>query len=280
MSNRLKIGLLAEGETELGNSVPYVINPQQGGKIIPREDEGALHTLIRRELKQLGFDCDFIHRHPSTKELKKFTMRTGHSILDKKYLQQIVIAWKPEEIDAIIIVADADDILQQRENQLESGLKTIRDNHLDINEKPINNQSISGLAIKNFETWLLADKETIEDILKVNISELNDLKKILFQFSRLYFLTRIETFIVCLSWLVFFHYNPLEMSEITKKILEDAIEKSDYLIGDKNPQRPFQIRWNLAHKINLEKIKEYCPLGYGKFIISLKELANLFFQPK
>lgn len=242
MNHCLKIGLLAEGETELGKSVPYVINPQQGGTIIPRKDEGALHTLIRRELQQLGFDCDFVHRHPTAKESKILKMRTGHSILDKKYLQQLVIAWKPEEIDAIIIVADADDILQERENKLELALKTIRDNHLDINQKSINDQSIGGLAIRNFETWLLADKETIEDILQVNITELNN----------------------------------LESLENTKNILEEAIEKSNYLTEDKNPQRPFQIRWNLAYQINLQKIKKYCPLGYGKFIISLEKLADIF----
>ncbi len=242
MNHRLKIGLLAEGETELGKSVPYVINPQQGGKIIPREDEGALHTLIRRELQQLGFDCDFIHRHPSTKELKKFKMRTGHSILDKKYLQQIVIAWKPEEIDAIMIVADADDILAERENKLELALKTIRSNHLDIHEKPINDKSIGGLAIRNFETWLLADRETIENILKVNILELND----------------------------------LETLENTKNILENAIDKSDYLTDNNGSQRPYQIRWNLAKEINLEKIKEFCPQGYGNFIVSLQQLMNSF----
>lgn len=185
------------------------------------------------------------HSHPSTKELKKFKMRTGHSILDKKYLQQIVIAWKPEEIDAIVIVADADDILPEREKKLELALKTIRSNHLDIYEKPINDKSIGGLAIRNFETWLLADRETIENILKVNIRELND----------------------------------LETLENTKNILEEAIEKSNYLTEEKNAQRPFQIRWNLVHQINLEKIKEYCPQGYGKFILSLGKVAHIF-QPK
>ena len=108
MNRPLRIGLIAEGEAELGASIPY-INPEDGGKIIERCREGALHTLIRRELQNIGLDCDFVQRHPTNHESGLFTRRTGHSILQPKYLAQVVIAWKPEEIDMILIVVDADD---------------------------------------------------------------------------------------------------------------------------------------------------------------------------
>ena len=71
MNRPIRIGLIAEGQTELGSSIPY-IKPEDGGKVIPRENEGALHTLVRRELKDAGLsDCNFVHRHPSTKETRK-----------------------------------------------------------------------------------------------------------------------------------------------------------------------------------------------------------------
>jgi hypothetical protein len=77
MNRSMRIGLIAEGEAELGSSIPYV-KPEEGGKIIDREQEGALHTLIRRELHIHGLpDCDFVHRHPSIKESAKKTLRTG-----------------------------------------------------------------------------------------------------------------------------------------------------------------------------------------------------------
>ena len=130
ISRRIRIGLIAEGEAELGASIPY-IKPEDGGKVIERNNEGALHTLIRRELENAGLpDCDFIQRHPSIKESQKRTLRTGHSILDIKYLAQIVILWKPEDVDMIIIVVDADDKLEQRQIDLERALYKIRDNHL------------------------------------------------------------------------------------------------------------------------------------------------------
>jgi hypothetical protein len=50
MNQPIRIGLIAEGEAELGSSVPY-LKPEEGGKIINREQEGALHTLIRRKLR-------------------------------------------------------------------------------------------------------------------------------------------------------------------------------------------------------------------------------------
>lgn len=241
MSRPIRIGLIAEGETELGKSVPY-IKPEDGGKPIPRDNEGALHTLIRRELEAIGIsNCDFIQRHPTLKETRKRKSRTGHSILDKKYLAQLIITWKPEEVDMIAIVADADDILETRKNDLAKALKAIRNNHLDINEEPIRDRSIGGLAIRNFETWLLADIKTVAKILEVELNPIED----------------------------------LENSNDTKKALEDAIAKSSYLSGQTTNQRPFQIRWDLAFKVDLEVIQNSCPNGYQNFHKSLIVVAQL-----
>jgi hypothetical protein len=104
MIRPIRIGLIAEGEAELGASIPY-IKPEDGGKIIESQREGALHTLIRRELKSIGLNCNFVQRHPTNQESGIYTRRTGHSILQPKYLAQVVIAWKPEEVDMIVIVA-------------------------------------------------------------------------------------------------------------------------------------------------------------------------------
>ena len=43
MNRPIRIGLIAEGEAELGTSIPY-IKPEEGGKVIERDKEGALHT--------------------------------------------------------------------------------------------------------------------------------------------------------------------------------------------------------------------------------------------
>lgn len=242
MTRPLRIGLLAEGKTELGNSI-FSLTPQEGGKIIPREKEGALHTLIRRELDKIGFACDFVHRHPqypSRKKAKKPMVRQGYTILERKYLQKRVIAWKPQEVDVIIIVVDADNILEERQKKLESALETIRDNHLDINEKPINDKSSGGLAIQNFETWLLADSATVEKTLGVDIPRLNN----------------------------------LEDSDKTKRILENAITESMYLSEYNINQRRFQIRWDLAKEIDLAILKKLCPQGSGQFIKSLLKLIQ------
>ncbi|WP_071191577.1 hypothetical protein [Trichormus sp. NMC-1] len=235
MNRRIRIGLIAEGEAELGASIPY-IKPEDGGKIIARENEGALHTLIRRELENPGFpDCDFIQRHPSFKEKQKFTLRTGHSILDPQYLAQIVILWKPEEVDMILIVVDADDKLDQRKIDLEQAVNKIRDNHLDINEKPISDRSAGGLAIRNLETWLLADTQTVATILGVELPPLENLEDL----------------------------------DNTKDILENAIAKSTYLSEDTSNQRSLEIRWNLGKQIDLAIIKTVCPNGYAAFTQSL-----------
>jgi hypothetical protein len=231
MNRSIRIGLIAEGEAELGASIPY-INPEDGGKIIERDKEGALHTLIRRELINLGLpNCDFIQRHPSIKESRVLKRRVGHSILDPKYLAQVIIAWKPEEVDMILIVVDADDRLEQRKIDLERALNKIRDNHLDINDKPISDRSAGGLAIRNFETWLLADTTTVSNILAVEIKNLENLEDL----------------------------------DGGKDILENAIACSTYLSEDSSNQRPLKIRWKLAFEIDLGIVKTNCPNGYGIF---------------
>jgi hypothetical protein len=236
----IRIGLIAEGEAELGPSIPY-IKPEDGGKLIERNAEGALHTLIRRELKDIGLpDCHFVQRHPLVRESRVLKRRVGHSILERKYLAQIVSVWKPEEVDMIVIVVDADDVLDQRQRDLELALNTIRDNHLDVNEQTICDRSGGGLAIKNFDTWLLADTQTVAKILEVeleppdNLEELND----------------------------------------AKGVLENAIAASTYLHEEKSNQRPLMAKWKLAFEVNLEVLKTICPKGYGVFVQDLSTAAQ------
>lgn len=240
MNRPIRIGLIAEGEAELGASIPY-IKPEDGGKVIEKNTEGALHTLIRRELKNAGItDCDFVQRHPLSTESRYLKRRTGHSILDQKYLAQVVISWKPEEVDMILIVVDADNTLPQRQRELKRALEQIRSNHLDINDQPIGDCSAGGLAIKNLETWLLADTQAVSRILSIelerpeNIEDLNN----------------------------------------TKDILEKIIAESTYLSEESSNLRPLQIRWVLAFEVDLETIKNFCVNGYATFAQNLVTTAN------
>ena len=245
MNRPIRIGLIAEGKTELGSSISN-INPEEGGKIIPETKEGALHRLIRRELKEAGLtDCDFVYRHPSTKEINNNQQIMGHRILTRKYLSQTVSTWTPEEVDLIMITADADNLLIQRQRELKSALEIIRDNHLDASENAIIDQSIGGLAIKDFEAWLLADFQTVSTILSIKIRELSN----------------------------------LEESEQTKNILENAIAESNYLSEENNRNlRIHKIKWNLASEVDLEMLKKNCPQGYGLFSQDLLRLTQSFIK--
>jgi hypothetical protein len=183
-----------------------------------------------------------VQRHPSTKEIRKGKVTTGFGFLDPKYLSQIAITWKPEEVDLIIILADSDDKISERQKSLISALKAIQENHLDASEKIIKDQSIGGLAIRDFEAWLLADFQTVSTILSIKIPELSN----------------------------------LEESDQTKTILENAIAESSYL-SEKN-NRQLEIRWHLAHQIDLTILRKSCPQGYGIFSQNLLELTQIFIQ--
>lgn len=240
MNRPIRIGLIAEGEAELGASIPW-IKPQDGGKVIDREKEGALHTLIRRELKSHNFqDCEFVQRHPSVKESRVMRRATGHGVLQKRYLQQVVIAWKPEEVDLILIVVDSDDQLAKRQQDLEVALSNIRDNHLDHNDEPILDRSAAGLAIKNFETWLLADTQAVSQLLGINIQKLDNLEEL----------------------------------DNTKNILEKAITNSTYLAEDTSNQRPLRVRWQIAFNVDIAIIQLHCQ-SYASFIRDSQAAATV-----
>lgn len=115
-------------------------------------------------------------------------------------------------------------------------MKKIREN---INEQPINDRSVGGLAIRNLETWLLANTQTVSRILGVEIERLEN----------------------------------LESLDDTKFRLEEAIEKSTYLVEEK--QRLLKIRWNLAFQVDLAIIKTSCPNGYAAFTKDLIACAKV-----
>lgn len=239
MSQPLRIGVLAEGETELGKSVPY-IQPQEGGKPINPEHEGALHILIRRELAQIGIsDCEFIQRRPSIKESKRNTVRTGYSIGDPKYLKQIVIAWSGE-VDLVIILLDADADTAKRRTEVQKALQAIRASHFRNDEELIADQSAGGLAIRNFETWLLADPDSFSALFGVNFAELpKDIESL-----------------------------PSDSSDVlfSKNVFDTALENSEFRPELTPNNREMAARWELAKIIDLTAIKTHCPQGYAMFV--------------
>ena len=242
MNRPLRIGLLAEGEAELGYSVPY-LKPEEGGKVIDSAHEGALHTLIRRELQAIGLaDCQFVHRYPTIKErggIKpgyEAKIRTGHGILDLKYLAQTVINWKPHEIDMVVILVDSDEELSSRQIALQKAMDTIAKYHFNQAGQATAQQSAGGLAIKNFDTWLLADKVALETLLQVELPA--DL--------------------------------PIDLENITnaKLILEQAINESPTASEGLLP-----MKWELAKLIDLLQIKQRCQQGYGQFMLAVGQMA-------
>ncbi len=242
MTRPIRIGLIAEGKTELGASIPYV-KPEEGGKVIDRSQEGALHKLIRRELKAAGLpDCEFIQRHPTIRERSTGKVRNGYTILESKYLRQVVTVWKPHEIDMIVLVVDADDLLKDRDQKIKTALGIIQENHLDHNENEVGDRSLTGLAIRDAETWLIADTETLFKCFNLKINPIEDIEN---------------------------------LTE-TKLILNDAIENSDYLIEENSiNKRQMKIRWAIAEQLNLEMLKTRCPVGYGTFTKNLIATSHI-----
>jgi len=67
----------------------------------------------------------------------------------------------------------------------------------------------------------------------------------------------------------------IENLDNTKDILETSIAQSDYLSEESSNQRPLQIKWKLAHDIDLAVMKICCPRGYHSFVQELKTAATV-----
>lgn len=248
MNRPLRIGLISEGRAELGTSVPNILDPSDGGKIINPAQEGALHTLIRRELAEIGLlNIAFVHRHSTVKDGR--ILRTGHSVIQPKYLSRVVVSWKPEEIDMIVLVIDVDDEMQSRQDKVDNAGDVVTHNLLDAEGNPRTNRCVTGLAIKNFDTWLLADTNTVSALLNVELAPdlPNDLESL-----------------------------PGEKSpQNAKTILDNAIDASSFQPAQERVQnRNLEARWQLAHLINLSIVRERCKQGYLAFTMQLTTVAH------
>ncbi|HEX9924114.1 MAG TPA: DUF4276 family protein [Anaerolineae bacterium] len=218
--------------------------------MIDKSQEGALHTLIRRELEAAGYQgCHFVQRHPSLHETQKGKLQTGHGILNRKYVAQTVIAWQPHEIDIVVWLVDADDLLSQRTRELTGVIDTVRKNHLDENDQPLPDRSTGGLAIKNFDTWLLADTGKVEEILEVELPSGLPRNLEVLPGNR-------------------------EARDHAKNILDSRIDQSRYLAQEKEGLRKLRIRWQLAFVVDLSQIRQRCPQGYPGFIEAVSEAAK------
>ena len=235
MSRPLRIGLISEGRAELGTSVPSILDPSDGGKIINPAQEGALHTLIRRELAEIGLpNIAFVHRHSTVKDGR--ILRTGHSVIQPKYLSRVVVSWKPEEVDMVVLVVDVDDEVLSRQDKIAYAQTIVAQNLLDQDGLPCLNRCATGLAIKNFDTWLLADTDTVSSLLGV-----------MFAADLPYDLESLPGD---------------KLPRNAKAILDSAINASSF-----QPQQPrvqnrhLEVRWQLADIIHLNVVKERCKQG-------------------
>lgn len=249
MTRALRIGLLAEGETELGGSIPFV-NPQDGGKPIASDKEGALHTLIRRELSLAGVtECEFIQRHPSLKESRKGQVTRGYSVAQEKYVKQTMASWSTNnDVDLIIILIDSDDDIEQRRQEMTIALAAVKDSHFLDDETLIENQYAGGLAIRDFETWLLADPSSLQALFEVSLNyPTEDLENL-----------------------------PADSDEplYPKNIFDSVLEISNFESELSPNKRGMAARWELAKTIDLEAIKSRCPQGYKTFIEDMISAAN------
>lgn len=111
------------------------------------------------------------------------------------------------------------------------------------------NQNAGGLAIKNFDTWLLADEKALITLLAI---------KPPFKLPE-----NLETL-------------PADKTadHYAKTVLDVIIEKSEYLLTQKKGLQKLKIRWELAFKLNTTHIKHRCPQGYKPFMQKICNVAQ------
>lgn len=232
----IRVGVIAEGKTEL-KLIGNRILPEDGGKVIAQENEGALHTFIRRELDQLGYGCEFIQLHPEMKSTGAW-IHTGHNILETEYIKRRVSAWKAaDNVDVVVICVDADNKQAERQERLQKAIEMAQKFHIDGRERKIPETAVGGLAIPNIEAWLIADETAVTHLLAVSLPA--DLPDDLESLS-----------------------GDKHHAQNPKNILKQLMPRAKY-----KPQNPnekiSEVCWQLALLVDLVKLKKRCPQGYG-----------------
>ena len=129
---------------------------------------------------------------------------------------------------------------------INSALFAAQSSHFLNDDDLIENQQAGGLAIKNFETWLLADPSSLVELFGAGLD------------------------------------NPIadpenlpidsESPEFSKNIFESILERSEF--RTQSNSRGMEARWELAKRIDLEAIKTNCPQGYATFVEDLTSAAQ------
>ncbi|MCB0075110.1 MAG: hypothetical protein KDE20_26810, partial [Caldilineaceae bacterium] len=107
------------------------------------------------------------------------------------------------------------------------------------------------LAIRTFDTWLLADLSSVTSILSVYLHE--------------------DELPDNLESLPFDLGDPLH----GKNVFRQLIEQSEFIPNDdRSSERFLTISWFLAHYVDLDVIRSRCPKGFGGFSVGLRSLIE------
>jgi hypothetical protein len=180
----------------------------------------------------------------------------GYSIIEKRYLQQTIIAWKPQEVDIIVIVVDEDNDVATRSRQLAVAKSVVEASHLDEQGNIIANRHVIAIAVKTFDTWLLSDTQAVEQLLQISLpTGLPD------DFEELSGDTKSPTH--------------------AKNIFDNTVDNSDYVpLEPRVKNRNLEARWAVAQIVDLDIIKKKCKRGYLVFTNLLLKVVSDFFSEK
>lgn len=216
----LRITVYAEGATERTGLDKDTRLQSRPAEILPEEQLGPVHILIKRvisspHLKQEP-KIDFLTMNRIVEDRGKprphFRIPRGGDISNVKYIRQFLTnIMAKSNTHMVIIVFDADG---------NPGLKReIEDKIADIPTP-----HVIGMAIQEFEAWLIADQKTIVDRLKSNLNQSTDPEKM----------------------------KRGEAKKLYNKWLNDSDDPEDITTSS-------EIRIHIARNCNLEILKKRCP---------------------
>jgi hypothetical protein len=139
----MRIVLYAEGAGELaaaGNS--------HTSHIIPEDDLGAAHLLVRRCLAEGGPLRTEAIRFQGPLRAPRARVARGSDLLDRNTLRRLLTWMKPElEPDLVVVLVDEDG---------ERGRKQMME---DFVSDLLPDKKVVAVAVREFESWLIADED-------------------------------------------------------------------------------------------------------------------------
>ena len=211
--------------------------PDEVGQVDDVDAPNSLAILVLRLLdRPSGWTVDRKYFLPSLgRHVHRDVRNIGHGWVRR--VKRHIRDAGDEHFDAIFVVVDHD-----RDRKRATAIRKGVDDLMDETAAAFACESVVGFAIETFDAWMLADRQALENALKIDVGKLPSPENL--------------------------NGKP-GTDRHPKRRMKDMIDRSHASVD-----HPSQLYPKLAEALNLERLEKLCPKGFGVFAKDVRRVGQ------